>query len=271
MGPRQPDRSARVLRRGQALRRNACSSTTTASTASKSRSRAFSTPMGRACARMTAALSRTSSCRRCGTSRSPFMAMAARLVRSATSSDLVDGLIKLMEVSGRGNRADQPRQPGRIHNPGTGQHGAAADGLTLRDCASTVAAGRPAAAPPRHQRGTPAAWLCAVGATGEAPHTQVQFFGRADSVSGEIHHLPRRTKPDMARPLRPVAARHQHHIPILDHNSLVERTIIRVDALQGIALRRLHTVVVGFLEKRSPAARRGRACAADSSTSVRQA
>ena len=62
LGQRQPDRPARLLRRGQALSPRRCSSTTTASTTSRSRSRASSTPTARAWTRTTAAWSRTSSC-----------------------------------------------------------------------------------------------------------------------------------------------------------------------------------------------------------------
>jgi nucleoside-diphosphate-sugar epimerase len=62
-----------------------CSSTTTASMAWTSRSRASSTPMVRACTPTTGVSFPISSCRRCATSRSRSMAMAARRGLSAMS------------------------------------------------------------------------------------------------------------------------------------------------------------------------------------------
>ena len=59
-------------------------SRTRASTRSRCASRASSTPTARACTRTTGAWSRTSSCRRCATSRSPSTARGSRRARSAT-------------------------------------------------------------------------------------------------------------------------------------------------------------------------------------------
>ena len=64
LGPRQPDRPALLLRRGQALRRNAVLRLPPPAQAATSRWRASSTPTARACTRTTAASCPTSSCRR---------------------------------------------------------------------------------------------------------------------------------------------------------------------------------------------------------------
>ena len=64
LGPRQPDRPARLLRRGQALRRDAVLRLSPPARLSGSRSPGSSTPTGRACTRRTGAWSRTSSSRR---------------------------------------------------------------------------------------------------------------------------------------------------------------------------------------------------------------
>ena len=64
LGQRQSDRPALLLRRGQALRRDAVLRLPPPAQAATSRSRASSTPTGRACIPMTGAWSRTSSSRR---------------------------------------------------------------------------------------------------------------------------------------------------------------------------------------------------------------
>ena len=64
LGQRQSDRPALLLRRGQALRRDAVLRLSPPAQRCGSRSRASSTPTGRACIRTTAASCRTSSCRR---------------------------------------------------------------------------------------------------------------------------------------------------------------------------------------------------------------
>ena len=64
LGQRQPDRPALLLRRGQALRRDAVLRLPPPARARRSRSRASSTPTGRACTRTTAGWCRTSSSRR---------------------------------------------------------------------------------------------------------------------------------------------------------------------------------------------------------------
>ena len=131
LGQRQPDRPARLLRRGQALRRGAGRVVRDASTASRCASRASSTPTARACTRTTAASSRTSSCRRCATSPSPSTARGSRRARSATSSDLIEGFVRLMasehgvEPVNLGNPreitvlelAEMAAQPGQVAAP----------------------------------------------------------------------------------------------------------------------------------------------------------
>ena len=86
LGQRQPDRPALLLRRGQALRRDAVLRLPPPAQAATSRSRASSTPTARACTPTTAAWSPTSSCRRCRASPSRSTATASRRARSATST-----------------------------------------------------------------------------------------------------------------------------------------------------------------------------------------
>ena len=86
LGQRQSDRPALLLRRRQALRRDAVLRLSPPAQAARSRSRASSTPTARACIRTTAAWCRTSSCRRCSAATSPSTATARRRARSAMST-----------------------------------------------------------------------------------------------------------------------------------------------------------------------------------------
>ena len=86
LGQRQSDRPALLLRRGQALRRDAVLRLPAPAQACASRSRASSTPTARACIPTTAAWCRTSSSRRCSAATSRSMARARRRARSATST-----------------------------------------------------------------------------------------------------------------------------------------------------------------------------------------
>ena len=86
------------------------------------------------------------------------------------------------------------------------------------------------------------------------------------------HHVEIPEVVPVRRADRVIAARHQHHVAVADRHGLVEGAVVRVDALEGKALRRIEAMVIGLLEIASrPAGRRGRACAADSSTSCRRA
>ena len=98
LGQRQPDRPARCLRRGEALRRGADDGLPPPAGRRRPRSSASSTRTARACARTTAARSRTSSARRSPATRSPSTATARRRGASATSDDLVRGLVLLAEA-----------------------------------------------------------------------------------------------------------------------------------------------------------------------------
>ena len=86
LGQRQSDRHPRpaTTRASAAPRR--CSSTITGSTSSRSRSRASSTPTGRACIRTTGAWCRTSSSRRCSDEPITLYGDGSRRARSATST-----------------------------------------------------------------------------------------------------------------------------------------------------------------------------------------
>ena len=94
LGQRQPDRPARLLRRGQARGRDVVLRLPRAPAACGSRSPASSTPTGRACTRTTAASSPTSSPRRCAASRSRSTATAARRAPSATSTTWSSALLR---------------------------------------------------------------------------------------------------------------------------------------------------------------------------------
>ena len=121
LGARQPDRPARRLRRGQALRRGADDGLPPPAGRRHRRSCGSSTPTGRGCAPTTAGRSRPSCARRSRTGRSPCSATAPRRARSPTSSDLVDGIIRLAE-SGY-------HQPVNVGNPNE---------FTLLELAQTV-------------------------------------------------------------------------------------------------------------------------------------
>ena len=86
LGQRQPDRPARLLRRGQALRRDPVLRLPPPAQAARSRSCASSTPTARACTPTTAAWCPTSSSRRCAARTSPSTATASRPAPSATST-----------------------------------------------------------------------------------------------------------------------------------------------------------------------------------------
>ena len=112
LGQRQPDRPALLLRRRQALRRDAVLRLPPPAQAATSRWRASSTPTARACTRTTAASSRTSSCRRCAAK--PITHLRRRLA---------DALVLLRRRPGRGLRApdghaDEVTGPINLGNPG---------------------------------------------------------------------------------------------------------------------------------------------------------
>ena len=86
LGQRQPDRPARRLRRGEALRRGDDDGLPPLPRRSTRRSSASSTPTARACASTTGAPCRRSSRRRCATRTSRSSATASRRAASATSA-----------------------------------------------------------------------------------------------------------------------------------------------------------------------------------------
>ena len=96
LGERQPDRPARLLRRGQALRRGAGGVVRPPVRASRCASCASSTPTARACTRTTAAWSRTSSCRRCATSRITVYGEGQQTRSFCYATDLIEGFTRLM-------------------------------------------------------------------------------------------------------------------------------------------------------------------------------
>ena len=97
LGERQPDRPARRLRRGQALRRGADDGLPPPAGRQHLHRRGSSTPTARGCGPTTAARSRPSCARPSRTSRSPSSATAARRGASATSTTRSDGLVALAE------------------------------------------------------------------------------------------------------------------------------------------------------------------------------
>jgi nucleoside-diphosphate-sugar epimerase len=81
---------------------------------------------------------RTSSCRRCAAIRSRSTARAAQTRSFCYVDDLVEGFMRLMDTS-RDHRSDQPRQSGRVHDPGAAEKVMASH---VRDPAAEAARGR---------------------------------------------------------------------------------------------------------------------------------
>ncbi len=121
LGQRQPDRTrAPATTRASAAPRR-CSSTITASTAWRSRSRASSTPTGRACIPPTGASSPTSSCRRLSGEPITLYGDGEQTRSFCYVDDLVDGLRQADGHARRLHGSGQPRQPGRVHHQGAGR------------------------------------------------------------------------------------------------------------------------------------------------------
>ena len=150
LGQRQPDRPALVLRRGQALRRDAVL-----------RLPAPAPPRDQGGAHLQhlrAADARPRRPRRVELHR----AGAARRADHDLRRRQPDALVLLRRRpgrraraadgdAGRGHRADQPRQPGRVHRQGARRAGDRAHRLALEDRVPPAAAGRPEAAPAGHR------------------------------------------------------------------------------------------------------------------------
>ena len=64
------------------------------------------------------------------------------------------------------------------------------------------------------------------------------------------HHIEIEKIVAVRRPDGMIAPRHQHDVPVRDCQSLVERAVVGIDALEGEALRRLQAVIVCLLEIR---------------------
>ena len=111
LGQRQSDRPALLLRRGQALRRDPVLRLLAPAQAARSRSRASSTPTGRACIPTTAAWCRTSSSRRCSGSDITVYGDGAQTRSFCYVDDLIDGLVRLM------NAPDDVTGPINLGNP----------------------------------------------------------------------------------------------------------------------------------------------------------
>ena len=75
--------------------------------------------------------------------------------------DLIEGMHADDERPGRFHRAGEPRQPGRVHDPGTGEAGDRADRQPIEDRPQGLAGGRPHAAPAGHHAGQAKAGLAA--------------------------------------------------------------------------------------------------------------
>ena len=131
LGQRQPDRPARGLRRGEAVRRGADDGVPPRATASTPRSCASSTPTARACARPTAGSCRTSSCRRCD-------GRAAHGLRRRHADPLVllrrrRGARHPRAARLRPRRPGEHRQPERVHDARARRARARGHRLELRD------------------------------------------------------------------------------------------------------------------------------------------
>ena len=111
LGPRQSDRPALLLRRGQALRRDAVLRLPPPAQAAGSRSRASSIRMGRACTETTGGWCRTSSCRRCRGEPITLYGDGQQTRSFCYVDDLIDGLVRLMQS------ADELTGPVNLGNP----------------------------------------------------------------------------------------------------------------------------------------------------------
>ena len=162
LGTRQPDRPARRLRRGQAVRRGADHGVPAAARAWTPASCGSSTRTGRGCARATAGRSRRSSARRSRASRSPSPGTGSRPGRSATSTTWCAGILGLRRPGPP--RSGQHRQPRRADGPADRRGRRRRHRVVLADRPRRAAGGRPAGPPARHHPGARAARLGARGA-----------------------------------------------------------------------------------------------------------
>ncbi len=149
LGARQPDRAALVLRRGQALRRDAVLRLPPPARAAHQGARIFNTYGPRMHPND-------------GRVVSNFIVQALKGEPitiygdgSQTRSfcyvdDLVEGLMRADGHRRRGDRPDEPRQPARVHHPAAGRAGDPPHRLEVEARAPRAAVGRPEAAPARH-------------------------------------------------------------------------------------------------------------------------
>src|SRR6218665_484094 len=79
--------------------------------------------------------------------------------------------------------------------------------------------------------------------SGRSSHSWAGSFLKAQARRG-----PAITFREYSREPWVVAARHQHHIVVLDHAGFVQAPVVGVDALERKALRRVEPVVVGFFQ-----------------------
>ena len=113
LGQRQSDRAALLLRRRQALRRDAVLRLSPPARLRASRSRASSTPMARGCTRMTGGWCRTSSSRRCAGEPITIYGDGTQTRSFCYVDDLIEAIIRLMATGRGGRRPDQSRQSDR--------------------------------------------------------------------------------------------------------------------------------------------------------------
>ena len=98
LGQRQPDRHPQLLRRRQALRRDAVLRLPPPAQRWKSGSSASSTPTARACTPTTAAWSATSSCRRCAGRTSRIYGDGQQTRCFCYVDDLIEGMVRMMDT-----------------------------------------------------------------------------------------------------------------------------------------------------------------------------
>ena len=157
LGERQPDRPARRVRRGEALRRGADDGLPPPAGRRHVRSSGSSTPTARACGRTTAARSRTSSARRSSEKPLTVFGDGSQTRSFCYVDDLIRGLILLAES--RRAPAGQHRQPRRVHAARAGRGRHRGHRLDEPDRLRGAAGRRPAGAPARHHARAAAARL----------------------------------------------------------------------------------------------------------------
>ncbi len=178
LGQRESDRPALLLRRRQALRRDAVLRLPPPAQAAHQGGRASSTPTARACIRTTAAWCPTSSCRRCRATTITIYGDGSQTRSFCYVDDLIDGFLALMATGDDVTGPINTRQSRRIHHARAGAEQVIDDHrLEVEDRAQAAAAGRSEAAPAGHHEGEAGPGLGAEGPAARKVSTKtIEYF-----------------------------------------------------------------------------------------------